>query len=178
MLGQPGQHGLAQRGGVGGVGGADRAGIDPHRMPALALQQGDDRIALQHRQVHRLAGLLADALHMRLGAARQIHLLEERLRQMQPAGAQRVAPARRPRHVAPLHQRGEQVVARRDIELGALCQLGELQAAGGAGQRIDQRQRPINRLDAVAPPSAVCTGGRLCRRRRRSAWPAFQRRCR
>ncbi len=102
ILRQPGQHGLARGGGVGGIGGAERAGVHAHRVTAFALQQRDDGVALQHGEVHRLAGLLADAFDERLSAPRQVDLLQERLAEMQPAGAQRVAPARRLGDVAPL----------------------------------------------------------------------------
>ena len=96
MLGKPGQHGLAGGGGVRCVRSAQRAGVDPHGMPAFTPQQGDDCIALQHGEMHRLSRFRADAFDQRLRAARQVDLLEKGLTEMEPACAQRVPAARAP----------------------------------------------------------------------------------
>ena len=146
-----------------GVQGTDDAGIHPHRVPAFALEQGDHGIALQHRQMHSLAGILADALHVRLSAPRQVDLLEESLAEMKPACPQRVAATGSLGDVAPLDERREQMVSGGDVEAGTPGKLGQRQTAGRPGKHLDQGQCPIDRLHAAAPGPRFLGSAATCR---------------
>ena len=114
---QPCEHRLAGSGGMHGLLHAERARIGADGMPGLALQQRHDTIALQHGQMHGLAGGLVDVLDMRLRAARQIDLAQERLAKMQHAGAERIAaPTRQAGDIAPLDECRQQMVAGGNVQ--------------------------------------------------------------
>ena len=158
VLGQPGEHRLAGRGRVRRVGLAERAGVDAHRMTRLALGDLHHRVALQHREVHGLAGVLVDLLDERRGARRQVDL-QAGVAQEQDARPERVgAPHRHLGDVAAVHQRREQVVAGRDVQAGAVGEFGQRGLAAGLRDGFEQPDRPVDRLDAVAR-------GRIARRR-------------
>src|SRR5262245_39190454 len=120
-------------------------------MPRFALEQGDDVVALQHREMHGLAGDRVDAVDMRLRPARQIDLPQTGLREIEHARAERVgAPARDFGDIAPVHQRREQMMAGGDVELRAARQVGERGLAAGFRQRFEQAERAVDRLDGIA----------------------------
>jgi hypothetical protein len=100
--------------------------------------------------MHGLAGRLVDAVDIALGAARQIDLQTGMAEIEQPGAEGVAAPAQAFDHEAALGQRRQQMVASRDVEPGAGGQIRQAGFAAGLGQGFQQRDRPIDRLDAAA----------------------------
>ena len=98
-------------------------------------------------------------LQIRLRAARQIDL-QAGVAEIEDARAQRIEPAAR--HLggkAALDQRRQQMMAGRNIEAGAVGKIGQRRLAAGLGDGFQQKQRAVDRLDAVA----VAVGARARR---------------
>ena len=87
---------------------------------------------------------------IRLRAARQIDL-QAGVAEIKNAGAERIEPpAGHLGDETALDQRREQMMAGRDIEAGALGKFGQRRLAARLGDRLEQKQRAIDRLNAVA----------------------------
>ncbi len=91
----------------------------------FAHGQRDHRVALQRREMHGFAGGLVDLFQIGLRAARQIDL-QTGMAEIKDARAQRIEPAAR--HLggkAALDQRRQQMMAGRNVEAGAVGEIGE-----------------------------------------------------
>ncbi len=88
------------------IGLAERAGIDAHRMTRLAFGDLHHGVALKHREVHSLAGLLVDLLDEGRSPRRKIDLSQARVAEKKDARAERVGtPDRNLGDVATVDQR-------------------------------------------------------------------------
>ena len=148
-LRQPGEDRLAERGRMRRLDAANAASIHAHGMPRILHGQHDDRVALQRRKVDGLAGRRVDLLQIGVGPARQIDL-QAGVAEIDDAGAERIEPAARDLgHEAALDQRGQKMMAGRDVEAGTVRQVGERGLAAGFSDGLEQVQRPVDGLDAV-----------------------------
>ena len=150
VLGQPGEHRLAGRGRV-------RASVLPSVPVSTRTGWRDSRLATfimaspcstARCTVSPVFSLICSMN----GAARAGRsTCSAGIAEIENARAERVgAPHRHLGDIAALHQRREQVVAGGDVELGAVRQFGQRGLAAGLGDRLEQRDRAVDRLDAVA----------------------------
>ena len=129
---------------------AELAGVDTHRVARFAHCQRDHGVALQCGEMHGFASGAVDRLHIRLRAARQIDL-QAGVAEIKDAGAERIKPAAR--HLggeAALDQRRQQMMAGGNVEAGAVSKIGQRRLTAGLGDGLQEIERAIDRLNAVA----------------------------
>ncbi len=149
IFGEPSQYGFAERCRVRRFHLPDSAGVDAHRVACLANRKRYHRITLQSRKMHGFSGRLVDRFKIALRAARQVDL-QTRVSEIKDARAEGIKPATRHlRGKAALDQRSQQMVAGGDVEVRARGKLGERRLAAGLGDRFQQVECAINRLDVV-----------------------------
>jgi len=140
-------------------------GEHPHRVARRRLGDVDRHVAVDHREVRRLAEVVGEALQV--GARAGAELAARRLAEPDEARAEGVPPRRRLAHVALGEQRAQQAVDRGQGEPRVLRELAQAGLAAEVGEQLEQLDRAVHRLHAP---------GRLRRPRARGALRRLRRR--
>src|SRR5262249_39225787 len=128
---------------------SNSAGVNAHRVTRFAHRECYHGVALQSCKMYGLSGRLVDRFQIALRAARQIDL-QTGVPKVENARAECIKPATwHLRCKATLDERGQQVVTGGDVEIRALGEFGQRRFAAGFGDRLQQVESAVNRLNVV-----------------------------
>ena len=147
---QPGQDGLSGCGGVRSIRISAQPRIHAHGVPGVATQNVDQVGILHDRKVHGFAGLIVEPIDKTLRPPRQINLAKTGGAEVKDSRPQNVAAAvRAARDIAPIVQGRNQVMTGRYVQSGDIGDFGQLRLAAGVGDDVEDKKRPVERLDAA-----------------------------